>query len=305
MGNDRLSLQGKEERESRGEIMSEITVVIPAYNAEKYIAQTLDSIHKQTVKPRGILVINDGSIDETESVIKKWEYENNYLVDVIPRANAGIGATRQFGAEHAKGDYVAFLSSDDCYSPTFLEESLKLLSPNSATFTNYWQCDSRLKPFSLFSAPYGDMKENCIKWALEKNMFVNFSTVIIPKNVFETTKFLTELRHGEDLIFLLDTITHGLNWQCIRKPLLYYRIHKGQGTNLKLVAEWKALWDNIDISLQKLGVEQSTITSAREANFKHLFEKSNTSVAKGIARSILNTIPYGQKLKKQIKGIKQ
>jgi glycosyltransferase involved in cell wall biosynthesis len=248
-------------------------------------------------------VINDGSTDETEDVIEKWVNENNYIVDVIMRKNSGIGATRQFGAEHAKGEYVAFLSSDDCYAPNFLEESLKLLSPKIATFTNYWQCDSRLKPFSLFSAPYGDMKENCIKFALEKNMFVNFSSVIIPKSVFTDVKFKTQLRHGEDLIFLLDSLNYGLTWECIRKPLVYYRIHKGQGTNLRLVSEWKALWDNISTSLQKLGVNEATINEAREKSFKHLYEKSNISVARNIARSILNTVPYGQNVKKHLKKL--
>jgi teichuronic acid biosynthesis glycosyltransferase TuaG len=291
--------------------MLEISIVIPAYNAEKYIKQTLDSIAKQTVKPYEIIVVNDCSTDKTLQVVQMWNHENENSGDkYIPltidsvQKNQGIGATRQRGAELAKGEYVAFLSSDDCYAPTFIQESLMSLTGIGIAYTDYWQCDSRLKPYSLFATPYGNFKENCIKFALEKNMFVNFSSIIIPKVLFNHISFKKELRHGEDLIFLLDSIPWiGDHFYPIHKPLLYYRIHKGQGTNLNSVTEWKLLWDNINISLQKLGVEEEKITQARQANFKHLYEKSNTSAMKTIARNILNTIPHGQAIKKKLKAI--
>ena len=269
-----------------------ISVVIPAFNAEKYIKQTLDSVIKQTLQPSEIIVINDGSTDETQDIL--LQNVNNYLLKIYPQQNSGIGVTRQKGALLAKSDYVAFLSSDDCWLPTFLEESSKFLSPSTATFTDYWRCDRRLKPFSLYTAPYTlNMNTSIIDFALKRNMFINFSSIVLPTKIFSQISFEPSLKRGEDLIFLLDTIINinpPLTWKCIHKPLLYYRIHPSQGTHtfLHSQSEWELTWQHLTKRLLLLNIPESTLTANKTLEYNKLFKKSKTKIAKSVARTVLN-----------------
>ncbi len=145
------------------------TIVIPCYNAQKYLLQTLKSIEDQTHQPNEILLIDDGSTDNSISIAKEFGVN----IHRNPK-NMGIGYTRQVGLELADGDYVAYLSADDTYHPRFLETSIKHLMNNRATYSDYYRCDETLTPTSVFQCP-SYSKENVIDWALKKNMFINFS----------------------------------------------------------------------------------------------------------------------------------
>lgn len=183
------------------------------------------------------------------------------------RKNLGIGATRQQCANYAEGDYIAFLSSDDVYASDFLEKCIPCLGENQATYVDYYQCDSRLKPLSTFKPPIAS-KENIAEWALKKNMFINFSGIIVPKRIFEEVKFETRLKHGEDLVFLLDTVIAKLEWIHVSKPLLYYRIHQSMGTKHETYEDWSTLWELMKDRLLKLGVSESKISESYKISYK-------------------------------------
>jgi len=249
--------------------MNEVSVIVPAYNAGKYLAQTLHSVYRQTLKPFQVVVVNDCSTDNTEMIAQacgKLYFHDIEFTYLKHEENMGIGATRQDGALAAKGDFIAFLSSDDVYHPEFLISCVEKLDQKHATFTDYYRCNSKLQPMEVFKAPFFTTFEEfrilATNWALKKNMFVNFSSVIIPRRFFHIVEFQKSLRHGEDLIFLLDTIIAGLKWKCIRKPLLNYRLHSLQGTALRDLAEWKLLWKLTSQRLTELGVPKEEIEAA-------------------------------------------
>jgi teichuronic acid biosynthesis glycosyltransferase TuaG len=251
--------------------MSEISVVIPSFNAEKYLVETLDSIRKQTVQPKEIIVVNDCSTDRTETVVYRYICQHSFMIKIVRNTNnLGIGATRQKGALEAKGKYVAFLSADDCYDKHFIEKSLPYLSKNTATYTTYYQCDSKLCVTNTFKPPEYS-RESVIKWALDKNMYVNFSSIIVPKEIFGKVSFEMVLRHGEDLIFLLDTVAAGLNWHLINEPLLYYRIHDTMGSVTQKPSEFDTLWFFLRNRLTQLNVPKHTIDKAYTISRKRVF----------------------------------
>lgn len=97
-----------------------ISIVIPIYNVEKYLRKALDSVLAQTFKDYEAIMINDGSTDKSYEIAKEYadKYENFYLVS---KENEGLGATRNVGIKMAKGEYIAFLDSDDYLYPTYLE----------------------------------------------------------------------------------------------------------------------------------------------------------------------------------------
>ena len=106
-----------------------ISVVMPAYNAEKYIAEAIDSILEQTFKDFEFIIINDGSTDKTEEII--LSYKDSRIVYIKNEKNMGIVYTLNRGLEAAQGEYIARMDSDDISLPTRFEEQVKYLENNS------------------------------------------------------------------------------------------------------------------------------------------------------------------------------
>lgn len=95
-----------------------ITVVIPVYNSEKYISSAIESVLTQTYQNFEIIIINDGSTDNTKRVIESF---NDSRIKYIEQKNAGPAAARNKGLENAIGEYIAFLDADDLWKPEKLE----------------------------------------------------------------------------------------------------------------------------------------------------------------------------------------
>src|ERR1700722_13744891 len=101
----------------------DISVVVPAYNGEAYIAEALSSILAQTCKPREVIVINDGSIDGTQEVVAKF----GSAVTCISTANNGVQAARDLGSKTAQGTWIALCDQDDLWDPDYLESHAHLI----------------------------------------------------------------------------------------------------------------------------------------------------------------------------------
>ena len=90
--------------------MPDISIIVPIYNAEKYLNKCLDSLINQTKKELEFVLINDGSTDKTDSIIKNY---NDKRIKYFKNKNQGIGKTRNFGISKSSGKYIMFLDSDD------------------------------------------------------------------------------------------------------------------------------------------------------------------------------------------------
>lgn len=116
-----------------------ISVVIPAYNAGPYIGRAIESVLNQTVLPAEILIVDDGSTDNTIEVV--GSYGNR--VRLIEQANAGASAARNAGIEAATGEWIAFLDGDDEWIPEKLERQIELLARHPDlvwAMSNYFTC---------------------------------------------------------------------------------------------------------------------------------------------------------------------
>ena len=103
-----------------------ISVVIPAYNAEQFLDETLESVLSQTYEHWECIIVNDGSTDNTESIAKKW-CEKDARFRYFYKENSGASDTRNLGIKEARGEYIAFLDADDLYMPNFLKVCLENL----------------------------------------------------------------------------------------------------------------------------------------------------------------------------------
>lgn len=108
-----------------------VSVIIPIYNAERYIRQCMDSLVKQTLKEIEIICVNDGSTDHSEEILKEYS-ASDPRVRVLSQKNAGAGAARNTGLRNAGGEYLSFLDADDFFEPDMLEISYQKAKEGNA-----------------------------------------------------------------------------------------------------------------------------------------------------------------------------
>jgi len=106
-----------------------VSVIIPAYNSEKYISDTIDSVLNQTYKNLEIIVVDDGSTDNTEKVVKE-KLSNFSNFKFLKQCNLGSAEARNLGIRNSNGNYIAFLDADDLWLPQKIEKQIKFFLNN-------------------------------------------------------------------------------------------------------------------------------------------------------------------------------
>jgi alpha-1,3-rhamnosyltransferase len=175
-----------------------ITVVIPSFNHQDYVAQSIQSVLDQTYKRIELIVIDDGSIDYSVKIIQKLLLENEFKF--IARKNRGLARTLNEGVKLAKGKYICFLASDDYFLPRRIEHAVtRLEHPNNdaiATYTDGFIIDDKNKKVSKFSDIYprpilGDTYSNLIVGNWIPAMGITYKTNILKEFMFDV-RFIIE-----------------------------------------------------------------------------------------------------------------
>lgn len=191
-----------------------ISVIIPAYNAADYILNALQSVYQQTEPVYEIIVIDDGSKDATFRIVTDYVERNNlHNLLVIQQKNGGPSRARNLGASLAKGNYLAFLDSDDIWLPEKIEvqkEYLLKYSEIAIISTEMNIQDNKIQ----------DWKWMKFSNALWKNPFCT-SSVIIKKEIFDLYKFDEKQKYSEDFKLYMDILKHFPSL-LVRKKLFDY-----------------------------------------------------------------------------------
>ena len=187
-----------------------VSVVIPAFNAARTIQETLQSVTQQSYTHLDVIVIDDGSTDETAAIATLYG-KTDARFRVISKSNEGVASARNAGIREAKGQFIAFIDADDLWHPTKIEKQLKaLLSAGADTALVY-------SPFRMidaggrvFASPH---KYGVSGWVIHRHFFTNFvgngSALLVRKHILEEFGgFDTWLRHEgaegcEDLLLQL------------------------------------------------------------------------------------------------------
>lgn len=132
------------------------SVIIPAYNAERFLGEAIESVLRQTEPPSEVLVVNDGSSDGTERVARSF----GSRVALISQANAGVAAARNVGAARAAHEWLAFLDADDAWRPEKLAYQKRVLREESSysCLTQIQHASSTLEPRELSSGTSVDLR---------------------------------------------------------------------------------------------------------------------------------------------------
>ena len=102
-----------------------ISVIVPVYNTEKYLSKCLDSILNQTLKDIEVIVVNDGSKDESQMLINQYKIRDSRIISII-KENGGLSDARNVGIDKASGEYLAFIDSDDYIDSAMFEKMIDL-----------------------------------------------------------------------------------------------------------------------------------------------------------------------------------
>ena len=199
-----------------------VSVIIPAYNAEKYIKETVESALAQTWPAKEIIVVNDGSTDRTAKILRSFDHQ----IIVINQVNHGAGAARNTGIQAAQGEYFAFLDSDDLWDPHFLEVHIKNHAANPGLditycWWNYIDGNGHLLPESDRYYEQGNLLEQLVI----TNRFGPIVGMAKKEALEKVGNFDEALTNTEDWDFWLRAAIHGCQFGCIPVVLASYRIH--------------------------------------------------------------------------------
>jgi glycosyltransferase involved in cell wall biosynthesis len=176
------------------------SVVIPLYNKENFIEVTLKSVLNQSYTNFEVIIINDGSTDNSAQIISKFD---NSRIRVFNKENAGASSARNYGIEKAQSSYISFIDADDYWYPTFLEEMFEKINrfPDFKVFSAAIEIET-LK--TTFPAQYSIKKTNDFEivnyfTASTKETVICTSCAVFNKAVFEEVgDFDTEIKSGQD-----------------------------------------------------------------------------------------------------------
>lgn len=163
-----------------------ISIILSAYNAEQTITRAIDSIINQTYKDWELIIVNDCSTDNTESIIKS--YDDKRIIYIKHEINKGAGCSRGTGIEKATGEYVAFLDSDDYYAEDCIEQLVKatnngeydIISPGYIAVYKDKEQINKPQPKILFNNLYEPAKELTLRF---------LSTQLVRRSLFNTVKY--------------------------------------------------------------------------------------------------------------------
>lgn len=206
-----------------------VTVIIPVYNAEKFLSQCLDSILSQTVAPLELVCINDGSVDASVEILEDYA-RNNKQITLISQFNGGAGAARNRGIDYAQGEYLAFIDPDDSYSSdTALFDLVNAAKDNDVKISGgslklIYPDGSEKKYFGGEQSFYTFRKAGLFS-LLDLQSDYGWIRFLYHSSIFEEGKVrFPEYRWYEDPVFLTRVMTYCDSFYAISTPVYDYRV---------------------------------------------------------------------------------
>ena len=217
-----------------------VSVIVPVWNAEKYVQQTLDSIVNQTYKNFEILVIDDGSTDGSPSICDRFAVYDD-RVQVFHRHNCGLSGSRQFGIDNCRGEYFVTVDSDDYVSEEYVEKLYRTIKENEADIavcgvSCFWDGKDEI---STVFMPFCSNEKLSVTREILASDFYQLSTDLLLTDSWNKI-YRTQFVRDSNVKFELGNVYNGTDMQfnhrlllhcpvyCIcRESLLFHRNHSG------------------------------------------------------------------------------
>ncbi|MDX1762241.1 MAG: glycosyltransferase family 2 protein [Christiangramia sp.] len=208
-----------------------VSVIMPAYNSEAFIAESIRSVIQQTYQDWELLIIDDASTDATRNVISKLYQEDNRIRLLENSSNRGTHHTRNKGIKAAQGDFIAFLDADDLWKPEKLKRQLEVLSQEnfSACFSSY---DLISEDGTKLQKKIEALPELEYQKLLKANYVGNLTGIYNARVLGKI--YCPEISKRQDWSLWLKVIEKGGPMKGIQESLAIYRIRKNSISTNKL-----------------------------------------------------------------------
>ena len=232
--------------------MSKLSLIIPVYNVEKYLERCLESVVNQTFKDIEIIIVNDGSTDNSKSIIEKYLKQYPEKIKYYEKENGGLSSARNYGLKYATGEYVAFLDSDDYVEPTMYEEMYNTAKKENSDMV---ECDFMWEYPDKIVHDIGSFYEGK-KETIEKARVVAWNK-LIKREIIEREKleFPFGLRY-EDVEFFYKLVPYLNNISFVKKEFIHYVQRNNSIANTQNIRtkEIFIVLDNVIEYYKKLGI---------------------------------------------------
>ena len=233
--------------------MNKVSIIMPAFNAENYIAKSIQSVLNQTYKDFELIIINDKSTDNTMSIVNDFERKDQRIKVIDLKENQGVAQARNHGIKASTGRFIAFLDSDDLWHSEKLNKQISFMLENDCAFsyTAYEIIDHKgMRLQQYVKVP----KSRSYKQLLRGN-FIGCLTVVIDKTKVRPFEML-KIGHEDYALWLSILKENNIRAYGLTEILAYYR--KGQvsvSSNKNRAMKWQ--W-NIIRNIEKKNIVYST-----------------------------------------------
>lgn len=237
-----------------------ISIIVPVYKVEKYLRTCVDSLLSQTIQDIEIILIDDGSPDRSGAICDDYR-KNDPRVKVIHTANHGLSAARNLGLQTARGQYIAFVDSDDWVEPDMYEHLLTLLEENNADISacavsNEFH-NKTVKRTEVVDAVYTG--SNALDALISGNICNAVWNKLFKRECWESITFPEGIIY-EDIATLYKMYRNELVIASSSRHLYHYRIRSGSLTRIKsmpgLKDQWNAVYNRYAYLSEHLSEEQ-------------------------------------------------
>ncbi len=274
-----------------------VSVLIPAYNAEKYISECLNSICNQTHSDLQIVVFDDGSSDMTLDIIRKHASQDS-RIEVYTRENRGVAVTRNQLIGHAVGEYTLFVDADDWIESDMVESLFSMSRKYGADISMCTFMTGRGIDLNKIDSTEKkwDKDEFLHKFLLHRELTGSLCNKLIRTELYKKSRFIQGIGYGEDAMVMWDILNNSSLMAVTERQLYHYRMnddsvsHQGfSESKMSVIPVWEYICSHIDSSRQDLsllararyGAEVTLLllegvkcnVSSREPNVKLLREK--------------------------------
>lgn len=254
-----------------------ISIIMPVYNAEKYLRDTLESVKNQSFKDFELVVVNDGSSDSSVQIIS--EYYDDINIRLINQKNSGVSTARNVGIEKSSGKYIAFLDADDIMHPEFLNIMYKsILKQNSdMVFCEYIPFYGRcgFKSIDVLNLKYealqSDQNKSVFDYMMEIGLDAALWNKLIKKSIITkyNIQFNPQSSFGEDMFFNWKCVLASVNVVWVKECLYGYR-QSVEGATFKyhpnLFLNYCNEYDSLSLFIEKNSIEIANIEKSIHLN---------------------------------------
>ncbi|URQ99014.1 glycosyltransferase [Pseudoalteromonas sp. SCSIO 43095] len=221
-----------------------VSVIMPAYNAEKYIAQSIDSVVKQSYQNWELLITDDRSNDNTQEIVKQYSNQDSRIKLFVNKENGGAGVARNNSIKQAKGRFIAFLDADDQWLPEKLIKQIAIMQKNNYafTFTAYQKVEGNEKKAIITPPKYTTYRK------LLGGNVIGCLTAIYDTEVLGK-KYMPLIRKRQDMGLWLNILKDVERAYCLNEALALYRVDSGMTQDKLEILKWQWLFYRKEMKL--------------------------------------------------------